>query len=70
MNVLNLAPIIDEMKSIPEWPAVKVSAPFMLLDIFEALEIPEETFTDLVGEDAVQYLSHQIHIPYTRSNPK
>ena len=67
MNIHNLAPMIDEMKSIPEWPEVKVSAPHILLDIFEFLEIPEETFTDLVGEDAIQYLSHQILNHETRS---
>ena len=59
MNAQNLAPIIDEMKSIPEWPEVKMSAPNMLLDIFTALALPEETITELMGEDAIQYLNEQ-----------
>jgi hypothetical protein len=69
MNVHNLAPMIDEMKAIPEWPNVKVSAPHMLLDIFESLAIPEETFTHLMGEDTVQFINHQINNPIPRSNP-
>ena len=59
MNAQNLAPIIDEMKSIQEWPEVEVNIPLMLFDIFDALALPPETFTDLMGEDAVQYLNEQ-----------